>query len=213
MSSLASMQSTIQGLAEAIAVLNPPIKPRLRAPASEEEIRSAEANLGLDFPEDLKHFLLCHDGQDFYDSTRGYGDPLVPMMRQPANGQGYSHYWLGSAKEIVESTRSNWSDHEWLRDVGFAVIGPARYHDRYIIFTGSENADCLALDMLPEVDGVVGQVAIFSTQAPQIVVVAPDLETYLRSLAAGYKQGRFHHSPCEYFVSYADYQPEDSTFD
>ena len=104
MSSFASMQPTIRGLCDAIAKLQPPINPRLRAPAGEEEIRSAEKSLGMAFPQDLRHFLLCHDGQDFYSPASGYGDPLIPMMRQPATGGGYSHYWLRGTREIVECT-------------------------------------------------------------------------------------------------------------
>jgi cell wall assembly regulator SMI1 len=198
------MQSTIRGLCHAIAELDPPINPRLRAPANEEEIRSAEKSLGLAFPADLKHFLLCHNGQDFYGSKSGYADPLIPMMRQPANGQGYSHYWLGGANEIVEYTLSYRDEHQWFQEERFDTFGPARYHGQFIVFTGTENADCLVLDLLPEPGGVVGQVVLFCTQAPQIIVLAPDLEMFLQSLAADYKKGRFQHNPCDYFVSYVE---------
>lgn len=204
MSTFESMQSTIRGLCEAIARLNPPINPRLRAPATEEQISTAAKKLGLAFPTELKHLLLCHNGQEFYDPTSGYGDPLVPMMRQPANGQRYSHYWLSGVEEIMEHTLSYRDDHHWLQEERIDTVGPARYHDQFIVFTGSENADCLVLDLQPKPGGSVGQVVLFCTQAPQIIVVAPDLETYLRSLAADYKKGRFQHTPCEYFVSYVE---------
>jgi cell wall assembly regulator SMI1 len=204
MSSFLSMQSTVRGLWHAIEKLDPPINPRFRPPANEEEIRSAEKSLGLDFPPDLKHFLLCHNGQDFFSSDSGYGDPLIPMMRQPANGQGYSHYWLSGTAEIVESTRRCRDDHDWLQEERFETFGPARYHDKFLDFTGSENADCLVLDLLPEPGGVVGQVVLFSTQAPQIIVLAPNLQTFLQSLVADYNKGRFRHNPCEYFVSYVE---------
>ena len=194
----------MRGLCDAIEKLNPPIKPRLRAPANEEEIRSAEKSLGLAFPADLKYFLLCHNGQDFYSSASGYGDPLVPMMRQPANGKGYSHYWLCGAREIAEGTVRYRDDLECFQEEHFSTIGPARYHDQFIVFTDSENADCLVMDMLPESGGVVGQVVLFSTQVPEIIVLAPDLETFLQSLAVDYEKGRFQHSPCEYFVSYVE---------
>src|SRR4051812_32598937 len=116
MTSLASMQSAIRELCHAVAGLDPPINPRLRPPASEEEIRSAEQALGVAFPAELRNFLLCHNGQEFYSSASGYGDPLIPMMRQPASGHGYSHYWLGGPKDIVEATQSSRDDYECLRD-------------------------------------------------------------------------------------------------
>lgn len=60
------------------------------------------------------------------------------------------------------------------------------------------------IDLVPESGGVVGQVVLFSTQSPELIVLAPDLETYLQSLAADYKKGRFQHSPCEDFISYVE---------
>jgi len=204
MSSFVSMHSTIRQLCHAIAGLDPPIKPRFRPPAIEEEICAAEQTLGMAIPADLKHFLLCHNGQDFFGSASGYGDPLIPMIRQPVNGQWYSHYWLAGTSEIVEYTISYRDDHRWFKDERFDTFGPARYHDKFIIFTGTENADCLVLDLLPEPGGSVGQVVLFCTQAPQIIVLAPDLETFLQALAADYKNSRFRHKPSEYFVSYVE---------
>lgn len=204
MSSFESMQSTVRALCQAVETLDPPINPRLRAPASEQEVRSAEKSLGLAFPDDLKHFLLCHDGQDFFSSEGGYGDPLIPMLRQPANGQGYSHYWLSGVREIVDGTVMSRDDYECFEQQPFRTFGPARYHDRFIVFTGSENADCLVIDLAPEPGGTSGQVVLLCTQPPEIIVVAPDLETFLKSLAADYAKGRFKHSPCEYFVSYVE---------
>jgi cell wall assembly regulator SMI1 len=204
MSSLTSMQSTIRELCDTVAALDPPINPRLRPPASDEEIRSAEQTLGITFPADLRHFLLRHNGQEFYSSESGYGDPLIPMMRQPASGHGYSHYWLSGLTDIVEATQSSRDDYECFREGRFATFGPARYHDQFLDFTRTENADGLVLDLLPEPGGVVGQVVLLCTQPPQILVLAPDLETFLRSLTADYKAGRFQRRPCEYFVSYAE---------
>ena len=204
MSSFESMQSAVRELSEAIETLDPPLNPRLRASASGEAIRSAEESLGLAFPEDLQHFLLCHDGQDFYSSGSGYGDPLVPMMRQPPAGKGYSHYWLAGVREIVDCTASYRDELECFQEEPFETHGPARYHDQFIVFTQTENADCLVIDLAPQPGGVVGQVVLYCTQLPELIVLAPDLETFLRSLAADYKKGRFKHSPCEYFVSYVE---------
>jgi cell wall assembly regulator SMI1 len=204
MSRFASMQSTVRELCDQIEKLAPPIKPRLRGPAADEEIRSAEKSLGLAFPAELEYFLLCHDGQDFYSSAGRYADPLIPMIRQPANGNGYSHYWLGGTREIVECTTTYRDELECYQDERFEIIGPARHHDRFIVFTQTENADCLVIDLAPEPGGVVGQVVLYSNQLPELIVLAPDLETFLRSLAADYAKGRFKHSPCKHFVSYVE---------
>ncbi len=206
MGTLTSMQSTVRELCSAIGALQPPINPRWRTSASEEEIRSAEKSLGLMCPPDLKHFLLCHDGQEFYDSATGYGDPLIPMMRQPANGQRYSHYWLLCIQDIVEYTLNYRGEHQCVQEERFETSGPASYHDRFLIFTATENADCLVLDMLPAPGGDVGQVVLFSTQPCELIVLAPNLEMFLQSLAADFRGGRFRHNPCEHFVSYVEPQ-------
>ena len=198
------MQSTVRALCDSVEKLDPPIKSRLRGSASEDEIYSAEKSLGLAFPAELKYFLSCHDGQDFYTSGSGYADPLIPMMRQPANGNGYSHYWLCGTKEIVECTTSYRDEVECFQHERFEIIGPAHYHDQFIVFTSTENADCLVIDLAPEPGGIVGQIVLYSTQSPQLIVLAPDLETFLQSLAADYRKGRFRHSPCDYFVSYVE---------
>jgi cell wall assembly regulator SMI1 len=153
---------------------------------------------------DLRHVLRCHDGQDFFSSEGGYGDPVIPMMRQPTNGQGYSHYWLGGTKDIVSSTLGYRDERQWYQEEPFDIFGPVRYHDKFVIFTNTENADCLALDLLPEPGGHVGQVVLYCTQPLQIIVLAPDLETFLKTLAEDYRAGRFQHVFCDYFVSYVE---------
>lgn len=201
-----SMQSTIQRLTSTLERLDPPINPRFHAPATDEEIRSAEESLGLTFPADLKDFLLCYNGQDFFTSENEYGDPLIPMMQQPANGQGYSHYWLAGTNDIVEKTVYYRDDFDCFVEEHFETIGPVRYHDKFIVFTNTENADCLVIDLLPEPGGTVGQVVLFSTQPTQLIVVANSLQQFLQIVADGYASGRFRHSPCEYFVSYLEYE-------
>lgn len=199
-----SVQATMQRLCRAITQLVPPINARLRGPAAPDDIASAEHALGLSFPRDLTSLLLCHNGQHFFDSDAGYGDPLIPMMRHAATGQRNSHYWLAGAEEVVEQTLRYREEDPWYRDEPFETHGPVRYHDRFLFVTNSENADCLVLDLLPEPGGVVGQVVLFCTQAPQLMVLAPRLETFLQSLTVDYENGRFQHSPCEYFVSYIE---------
>jgi cell wall assembly regulator SMI1 len=161
--------------------------------------------LGLTFPDELKYFLMCHNGQDFYSSENGYGDPLIPMMRQPVNGNGYSHYWLCGVSDIVECTLRYRDDLDCFPQEDFQTFGPVRYHDQFIVFTNSENADCLVIDLLPQPGGVVGQIVLYSTQTPELLVVAPDLQMFLQSLTNDYTKGRFHHCPCEYFVSYVEF--------
>ncbi|MFO1042747.1 MAG: hypothetical protein U0941_13220 [Planctomycetaceae bacterium] len=74
----------------------------------------------------------------------------IPSLRHPTGV--YSHYWLAGIEEIVENTvhlRAEYA--ECLKDEDFTVFGPVRNHDRFVVFTVTENADWLVLDMDPDI--------------------------------------------------------------
>ena len=200
-----SIAQTLAELTDVFAALEPRINPQLRPAATEQDIREAETALGLTFPDGLREMLECHNGQHFYSIDRDYGDPIVPMMSQAATRQYSSHYWLCGTQEIVDQTRFYREEyHEYYRDMPFETFGPARYHDQLIVFTASENADCLVLDLLPEPGGTIGQVVVYCTQPFQIAVISDSLGTFLRSLVRDFQAGRFKFSSAEYFVSYCE---------
>ena len=60
---------------------------------------------------------------------------------------GYFHYWLCGTKEIVECTTSYRDEVECFQHERFEIVGPAHYHDQFIVFTSTENADCLVIDL------------------------------------------------------------------
>lgn len=96
MLSRSSMDSILRGLSEEFAALNPPINPRFRPPASEQQIVAAERALQVAFPESLRALLSCHDGQEFYRPEIGYGDPVFPMMHLQQVRRTHITGWVGS---------------------------------------------------------------------------------------------------------------------
>ncbi len=192
-------------MAELSGVLNsliPPVRPQLRPSAGSDQIRQAEDKLGLCFPEELRALLTCHDGQLSY-TARDYADPIIPSLRQPTGL--HSYYWLAGIDEIVENTlhlRAEFA--ECWKDEEFTVIGPTRNHGRFVVFTVTENADWLVLDMDPDSDGKVGQVVMQCTQPCELIVIADGVASFLQLLLDGYKSGRFKFESDQHFVMYGE---------
>ena len=182
--------------------LNPQVRPQFRPPTSTDKVRQAEEKLGLCFPEELKALLSCHDGQLSY-TAEAYADPVIPSLRHPTGV--YSYYWLAGIEEIVENTLHLRAEYaECWKDEDFTVFGPVRNHDRFVVFTVTENADWLVLDMDPDTGGTVGQVVMQCTQPCELIVVADGVASFLQQLVDGYKSGRFRFQSDRHFVFYGD---------
>ena len=201
------MQDLFAALTATFRSLNPPLNPRFRPPANPEEIDAAEAAVGMVFPPQLRELLMCADGQDSPPYPPDpYSDPMFPSIefRQGELGSTPS-VWLASAAETAELTRSVRMEYEDLKEDGpFEVIGPASYHDQMLCFTKTEDASSLCLDFRPEAGGTFGQVVMVSTQPFQVVVLAPDLRSFLAEIVEGFKRGRFHPVPNAYYCRWSD---------
>ena len=189
-------------LSRVLSSLNPPVRPQFQPSASTDSIRQAEEKLGLCFPEELKSLLSCHNGQLAY-TGEAYADPVIPSLRQPTGI--HSYYWLAGIDEIVENTLHLRSEYEecW-KDEEFTVIGPSRNHDKFVVFTVTENADWLLLDLEPSSDGKVGQVVMQCTQPCELIVVADSVASFIQLLVDGYKSERFKFQSDRHFVMYGE---------
>jgi molybdopterin molybdotransferase len=189
-------------LSRTLFTLSPPVRPQLQPAVTVDEIRSAEESLGIRFPDELFALLSCHNGQLSFLSGE-YADPVIPSLRQPTGMLSY--YWLAGIEEIVENTlllRDEYA--ECVKDEEFEIVGPTRNHDRFVVFTVTENADWLVLDLEPESGGKVGQVVMQCTEPFELIVVADGLASFLQMLIDGYKSGRFKFQSDQPFTHYAD---------
>ncbi len=59
------MKNLLQNYLAEVQKLSPSLVPRLNPPATMSEIESAEIQLNLCFPEDLRELLLCANGQNY----------------------------------------------------------------------------------------------------------------------------------------------------
>ena len=192
------MQDLLTKLIQICSTLNPPIHPNFLPPALDSDIANAEEQLGLSFPNDLKHLLLCANGQvvceNGFVSYPEETDPIFPMIRFAAGPMGAtSSTWLNGVQAIVETTGALRSEFQDLKDEadGFEIHGPAYYHDHVIGFTLTENSDSLVIDLKPGPGGSVGQVLMVRTQPFQIAVLAPNLSSFMQLVLDGFSSGRF----------------------
>jgi cell wall assembly regulator SMI1 len=192
---MGDMEIIARDLVAALAKLDPPPDPRFRGPAQEEAIRQAQVKLRVAFDKDLIEFLRCIDGQEpegAADFCWFPGDPIVPMFRfgpDPVQFSGWG--WLLGVEQIVEHTLRYRGMAEENADEIYECIGPACFHGDYIQLVSSENPTSIAIDLRPLEDGVLGQIVEINDQPNYVVVLAPSLREFLRSIADGYENGRF----------------------
>jgi cell wall assembly regulator SMI1 len=193
-----SMRAIARDLVAALAKLDPPPDPRFRGPVQEEAIRQARVKLGVALDDDLIEFLRCIDGQEpegAADFCWFPGDPIVPMFRfGPDPVQFTAWGWLLGVEQIVEHTLRYRGMAEENADEIYECIGPACFHGDYIQLVSSENPTSIAIDLRPLEGGVVGQIVAINDQPNYVVVLAPNLREFLRSIADGYENGRFKYA-------------------
>lgn len=101
--------------------------------------------------------------------------------------------WLLGIEQIVDLTL-------WYRDLAeenedekYECRGPACFHGDYIQLVSSTNPTSIAIDPRPLEGGTIGQVVAINDQPNYVVVLAPSLREFLRSIADGYDNGRFQY--------------------
>ena len=193
-----NMEMIARDLVAALAKLDHPPNPRFRGPAQEGDIRQAQVRLGVALDDDLIEFLRCIDGQEpegAADFCWFPGDPIVPMFRfGPDPVQFTAWGWLLGVEQIVEHTLRYRGMAEENADEIYECIGPACFHGEYIQLVSSENPTSIAIDLRPLEGGVLGQIVAINDQPNYVVVLAPSLREFLRSIADGYENGRFKYA-------------------
>lgn len=188
------MRELLEELEAALQSQSPPRTAAFAKPATEDAIRKAERNLDATFPDDLRRFLLCANGQRVNKHGNPIGDFIVPSIRFAPGMWGWSAWGhFVPLREIVEGTRWQYELAELDPDEydGRKFIGPVRSHYKHIIITRSDDAFCLALDPKPARGGRIGQVVTYNDQPEYTGYLARDLSTFLQMLVNGYREGRF----------------------
>ena len=107
------MQNRIDNLDRALRAQTPPLKANFKDPVSRSTIEKAEKQLGVNFPKELKAYLLCANGQRLgRDRIYPSGDFIVPQIRFRRGPRGLSAWgqllqldklwnWLATTSNLI----------------------------------------------------------------------------------------------------------------
>lgn len=186
------MQELLNKLEAALQAQTPSMTAAFAKPATDGQIRRAEESLEVTFPDDLRAFLRCANGQKLKDGIYPTGNFIVPRMHIEGTESEMSAggHFLG-IDGIVEHTGYHRELAEYGDDEERQFIGPVTSHYNHIILTASDDPVALALDLQPGPGGTVGQVVTINDQPDYTACLAPSLTAFLTMLVDGFQQGRF----------------------
>jgi cell wall assembly regulator SMI1 len=137
-----------------LAANAPLVLDSLRPGASEEAIRTAEAEMGVTLPDDVKAAYRIHDGQGTAEDSPISWPPGFLYGWEWYSVEGIVDQWR-SMKDFVEG--GSGIPAEWRKE----PTGPVRddwYHLAWIPLTGNMSGDYHCSDLAPAPGGDVGQI-------------------------------------------------------
>jgi cell wall assembly regulator SMI1 len=151
--------------------------------ATEAELSSAEAKLGLKLPSDVRESYLLHNGSN--DCAVFVNHVLLPL-------------------EQIMNTWRMWND--LLRQGSFRggdkpreLVGPIRpvwWNRRWIPFSQDGSGDSYCIDLDPLQQGHLGQVIDHSHEVGPVRVLAPSFSEFLSMFAADLETGKYRYDGC-----------------
>ena len=167
----------------------------LNPPATEREIRDAEAELGIQFPADFAESLRIHNGQRNELVENSLSIPLVPVEYEQGGIYRATFGELAPLSLVVDSTLGNremlTGVQDW--DFEFEYEGPVRRNGGlwWLIFVDAGSGDRLGLDLNPAEGGQIGQVLSIIHDPSCLLVLAPRYRAWFETLVERYESGRY----------------------
>ncbi len=156
--------------------------------ATDDDIKSAEVRMGVEFPDDLRESYRCHDGQALYETGIVYGIPLMPL-------EDVEREW-NSWQSCLEDG-DGISSGESYRSFPAHAAQYFNYASGWIPLTDDSGGNSLAVDMSPGERGVAGQVLAFGADDDFHPIFAHSWAQFLDDLATEYERGNFFVDPNE----------------
>jgi cell wall assembly regulator SMI1 len=164
----------------------------LNPPATQKQIRDAQYELGVQFPDDFIASLLIHNGQ--LEETDQPPHPIAFIPQEYQQGGIYRATWGESSPVslIVESTKQNRKIVESMASDGIEFDGPIRRDGKWswIVFVDSGSGDRLGLDLTPAKQGQIGQVISIIHDPTCLLVLAPSYRDWFETLVTRFESGR-----------------------
>ncbi|MES2982033.1 MAG: SMI1/KNR4 family protein [Verrucomicrobiota bacterium] len=148
----------------------------LRPGASPNKIEAVERMLGINFPDEVKQFYLCHDGQtseslSFFDDFQ-----FLPLDQVTAEWKVWQEIKATDFK---------------LDEIPKAEIKPVYWNSRWVPFAADGCGNCLCIDLDPNQSGKSGQI-ICMWLDPSRVLLASSLTEWFSNFISRVKNNDIH---------------------
>jgi cell wall assembly regulator SMI1 len=148
----------------------PDVLANLRPGATEEQIRAAEAEMGVSLPDDVKASYRIHDGQDLGVMGCGmgflYGWELCSLARMLQGWKCHKELLDDGTFDAVESDPSDKVREDW-------------WHPAWIPITDSSFGYCHCIDLVPKRAGRPGQIILWCHDDGNRPIKAESFEKWL----------------------------------
>ncbi len=162
------------------AQIGPPLALPPGAPAA--AILHAETELGLQFPGDLRRFLLRHDGSPGH---------VISPYKLGGGGQSFMAIAdiVATAKLMVEIGASFEQEGEFGQQTG--PVKPHYWNRQWIPFTDDGCGDNIVVDLDPGAGGTVGQIVDWCHEGGVSTYQTSSLRLWLNEVIQEIRNGRY----------------------
>jgi cell wall assembly regulator SMI1 len=169
---------------------NAPASLTLPPGASEEQIRTAEREIGVRFPDDLRVSYLLHDGSNrIWLSSKGYLMPLFKPQYLPKRKQALFNEVVESWKFMTDMLKNGQFEDPGFRSQPVGPIKPDWWNAQWVPITYNESGDHVCIDMSPAKGGGVGQVIDWWHERGATSALAGNFSEWLEQRASEFEQG------------------------
>ncbi|WP_240421849.1 leucine-rich repeat domain-containing protein [Paenibacillus periandrae] len=183
------MKQLLQEIIELLQGDLPQLAASLNPPATEEELRKAEAELGFDLPSELRELYLIHNGEKEGGPGLFFGLPFLSLDDMLAEWS----IWINLEDDVLEvehySVPANWIKEQYIN----------RY---WLPISKDWGGNNLGIDLDPADKGIKGQVINFGRDEEVKYVIALRISLLLQFIRDMVKEGNYNvnHEDEEYIT-------------
>lgn len=173
------MKALLNEIIEHLKDTLPNLAAFLNPPATQEELRKAEEELGFSLPAELRELYLIHNGEREGGPGLFFGLPFLSVEEMMAEWK----IWVGLEEEYAFMGEHDSVPARWIKE---------RYINRYWLPISRDwGGNHLGIDMDPDEFGQAGQVINFGRDEEVKYVIARSVTDLLRFIRDTAKQGNF----------------------
>ncbi|WZY00403.1 SMI1/KNR4 family protein [Bacillus sp. FSL W7-1360] len=159
--------------------LNKEFEPFLNPPATEGQIRHAEKEMGIIFPEDLRSLYLIHNGENESGPGLFFGLPFLSLDDMLDEWRG----WPNAEEEWMTEIDSHSVPSGWIKE---------RYVNRYWIpISKDHGGNHIGIDLDPDEKGHKGQIINFGSDEEVKYVIAHQIVDLLSFITETLRKGNY----------------------